>query len=238
MSDLYLQSAILNNVRHAVSTRHLMRHPDERIELAQRLCDLMAWNGAAIALAEQVHGNAVTVVDSSNDSFLREQNIYQFPGADALVCNRPNIMLGIVTADCVPILFADTEAGVIGAVHAGWRGTYARILSIALEKAFAIGAEAQRIRLFIGPSVCGQCYEVSEELAQQFANEFPQWAGEFVHGRHVDLPALNMLQGREAGVPFDGISIANLCTIEQDDLCSYRRDGTQAGRMLSAILME
>jgi len=147
-------------------------------------------------------------------------------------------MLGIVTADCVPILFADTEAGVIGAVHAGWRGTYARILSIALEKAFALGAEAQRIRLLIGPSVCGHCYEVSEALAQQFANEFPQWAGEFVHGRRVDLPALNMLQAREAWIPSNGISIANLCTLEQDHLCSYRRDGTQAGRMLSAILME
>jgi YfiH family protein len=91
------------------------------------------------------------------------------PHADALVTDRPGVALGILTADCVPILFADPEARVIGAAHAGWKGARAGIAEAAVEAMVGLGANATRICAAVGPSIRQPSYEVGPDLAAQFA---------------------------------------------------------------------
>ena len=233
---LYLTSNILGGVRHAVSSRMLSRDVTDRTALAIRLRDTMHWGALPIAMVEQVHGTKVAVIGASAANELKRNETMTFAEADALVTNVSGMMLGIFTADCVPILFVDEEAGVIGAVHAGWRGSIGRILQNALNEAFALGAQESRVKAWIGPAISGEEYEVSEELAARFAEAFPQWP--IVSGRQVDLPLLNQLQALELGLREENVAQSGLCTKKRVDLlCSYRVDGDCAGRMVSGICM-
>lgn len=230
----WLRGALLADVRHATSTRRLVRNVGERADVAIRLRDALSWgNETPIVLAEQVHGRDVAVIEKTDGSPIREMS-----GVDALVTRSPGVMIGVFTADCVPILFADTKAGVIGAVHAGWRGTHGMILAKALQQAFALGAKPQDTRAWIGPSICGNDYEVSVELADEFRSIFPDFSAQTVRGRRVDLPRLNALMALGQGLIEDNVSLAGLCTKERSDLlCSYRVEVAQAGRMFSAIML-
>lgn len=233
-SGLFIRSAILGDVPHAVSTRAMTHQAGQREALAVRMRETLGWPAETpIALAEQVHGTEVAVVGEG----LEPGSIVWHKGADALLTARQGILLGVFTADCVPVLFADPEAGVFGAVHAGWKGSIGAILPKALQAAFDLGAQPQRLRTWIGPCICGEEYEVSEELAARFADRFPQHARNVVQGRHVDLPMLNALQALDCGLPPANVAAAGLCTRrEAARLWSYRADGESAGRMLSAIL--
>ncbi len=230
----------LPGVRHAVSTRLMMRDPAERAALVRRLAEELGWPLEAVVLAEQTHSARIACVGAAEAKRLAgggEPHV--FPGADALIVAAPHVVAAIFTADCVPILFADPEAPLAGAVHAGWRGTMGRILRGALERALELGARAERLRLWIGPAISGERYEVSQELAAQFAEAFPAWAGEAVRGRHVDLPAINRREALALGLRDEHVALSGLCTGGDPRLlCSHRADAGQAGRMASAIVLD
>jgi polyphenol oxidase len=155
--------------------------------------------------------------------------------ADAMV-SSDSLALAIETADCYPILLDDRTAGVIGAAHAGWRGTVAGIAQNTLEAMIELGADPARVRAAVGPGICAKNYEVSPDLHDRFLEaEFPEhiWTHENGHP-HVDLAEANRWLLERSGVPRDQIWVSGACSTE-DQFFSYRRDAGVTGRMWAVI---
>jgi polyphenol oxidase len=153
---------------------------------------------------------------------------------DALITNRPGLMIGVKTADCVPVLLVDTRNRAVAAVHAGWKGTAKSIVIAALNEMSAnFGTQAADIAAAIGPSIGVCCYEVGPEVLVQFRQWLPELNSD-VPGK-LDLERVNTMQMLEAGVPPDEIAACGICTYCGENLHSFRRDRDQAGRMMSAI---
>jgi YfiH family protein len=145
---------------------------------------------------------------------------------DALIATRPGAAVSIRTADCLPILIADRRTRAVAAVHAGWRGTVARIAAGAVAKMHAeFGSRSEDLTAVIGPGIGACCYEVGVEVARQF--------GKSEAGK-IDLAAENRKQLEQAGVP--RVDVIEACTFcDPERFWSYRREGEQAGRMISFI---
>lgn len=118
--------------------------------------------GARLATVHQIHSPDVVAVAEPWPDDAR-------PHADAMVTDRPGIALGILTADCAPALFADMEAGVVGAAHAGWRGAFGGVLEATVDAMETLGADRARIRAAIGPCIARRSYEVDEAFLRRFA---------------------------------------------------------------------
>ena len=153
---------------------------------------------------------------------------------DALVTNQRGLTLEIRTADCYPVLLADTKNRTVAAIHAGWRGTAAGIVPAAIEKmATLYGTRAGDIVVAIGPGIGPCCYEVGSEVAQQFAATCVQAR----QGKlYLDLALENRQQALRAGVVESQIEVNGLCTFCQaKQFYSFRREKELAGRMRSVI---
>jgi YfiH family protein len=152
--------------------------------------------------------------------------------ADALISKDTGVIVGIRTADCVPILLADPFTGAVAAIHAGWRGTAEGIAASAVRSLVAAWQiDPRNLRAAIGPSISGCCYEVGPEVAQRFGIRTS-------HPVHLDLPAINEMQLRAAGVSNIWKSgVCTFCAISGDAhrFHSYRREREAAGRMVSFI---
>ena len=147
---------------------------------------------------------------------------------DALLENTPGHLVGVKTADCIPILLVDEEHRAVAAVHAGWRGTALGIARHALRRmGEEFGTRPAQLHAAIGPGIGKCCYAVGPEVAAQFGESGPA---------HVDLVEANLRQLAEAGVPLGQIYAARLCTrCGVDEFHSYRRDHARSGRMLSFV---
>ncbi|MFG6590480.1 peptidoglycan editing factor PgeF [Sulfitobacter sp. 1A12157] len=183
----------------------------------------------------QVHSaTVVTVTEPQDDK----------PRADALVTKTPGIALSILTADCQPVLFADAQAGVVGAAHAGWRGALYGILEATVDAMVDLGATREKITAVIGPSISQRAYEVGPEFLDNFMNADPEFARYFAQGEgdrlHFDLPGFGLNRLRAAGVGH--AEWTRHCTYaDAARFYSYRRT-THAkeadyGRLLSAITL-
>lgn len=173
----------------------------------------------------QVHGIAVATVDAP---WLPGQG----PRADALVTARPGLALGIITADCAPVLFADPEAGIVAAAHAGWRGAVAGILEATIDAMLALGASRARIHAAVGPCIAQPSYEVAADLRDAvLAAPFPA-APFFRDGRpdrwHFDLAGYCAARLR-AALPGDTVSACARDTAAEPDLFFSHRRRTLAG---------
>lgn len=198
-----------------------------------RVADAMEVPGDQLVSVHQVHSAKVEVVDGPISS--------QKPQADAMVTKTPGIALGVLTADCQPVLFADHDAGVIGAAHAGWRGALDGVLEATVDAMVALGAQRETIKAVIGPSISQRAYEVGPEFLDTFLAEDPQYARFFVNGAddkfHFDLPGFGLYKLRSAGVDAEW---TRHCTYsDADRFYSYRRS-THAreadyGRLISVI---
>jgi YfiH family protein len=182
-----------------------------------------------VITARQVHGAKVTVFDGPAGGGQQEVE------TDALVTAVRGLGVGIITADCVPILLA-CPGGPVAAVHAGWRGTLEGVAARAVEIfATKFGADPQRIAAGLGPAIGPCCYEVGEEILQAFRSKY-RWAGDVISGNRLDLPGANRHILIEAGLKPTNISALNLCTKCNSFLFhSYRRDGASSGRQMSYI---
>lgn len=177
--------------------------------------------GAVLAAPYQVHSPEAVIV---SEPWPRDER----PHADAVVTDRPGIILGIVTADCAPVLLADAEAGVIGAAHAGWRGAHGGVLENTLTAMAALGARRARISAAIGPTIAQRSYEVDDSFRAQFDEEHGRF---FVPGREgrwqFDLPAYVAARLVDAGVARID-DLARDTYAEPDRFYSFRR-ATHAG---------
>jgi YfiH family protein len=190
-----------------------------------------------LVTAYQIHGVAVATVDAP---WAREGA----PRADALVTDRPGIALGILTADCAPILLADAGAGVIGAAHAGWRGAKAGVADCAVAAMERLGAKRENIVAAVGPTIGEASYEVGPEFEQAFLADDPAAAKFFAAapgGRpHFDLQGFIAARLESLNLAIVERIAADTCA-EPERFFSYRRaclrGETDYGRQLSAITL-
>lgn len=191
--------------------------------------------GAALTGLWQVHGNRCIIIDQNSDLAAR-------PEADALASKTPGILLGILTADCVPVLFADRAAGVVGAAHAGWKGAIAGVTDATLAAMESLGAHRGDIAAAIGPCIGRASYEVDDGFVERFLADDPANERFFAAGRagHAMFDIAAYVAARLAAAGVSRIAIGGQDTYADADGCfSYRRachKGENAyGRQLSVI---
>lgn len=190
-----------------------------------------------VGRVRQVHGAAVHVVGA-------DALDAPVPDADAAITATPGLAVTVVVADCVPILVADPVSGAVAAIHAGWRGTCARVAGetvATLRREFAV--DPARLVAAIGPSIGACCYEVGDELLRAFEDaghssiDRAEWFSRDEAGRlRLDLWRANADQLVHAGLAPDAVHVSALCTRTHAHVFeSYRADGERAGRMAAII---
>jgi YfiH family protein len=202
---------------------------------------------------KQIHSDVLHLFEAAPSALCR---------GDASATNRCGLLLGVQTADCVPILLVDPKKRAVAAIHAGWRGTLQRIVTKAIGKMHMhFGTRPADLLAAIGPSIGGCCYEVGTEVAVEFHSQFLQaskWFDELRTGDEpnplqwlnmmppghqpppknvlLDLRKANRAQLLDAGLRAQNIFVSDLCTAcRRDLLFSYRKEGAQSGRLLSVI---
>lgn len=186
-----------------------------------------------LAAVHQVHSADVATITAKPADPIR---------ADALVTATPGLALTILTADCQPVLFADTQAGVIAAAHAGWRGALDGVLEATLDAMQSLGATPENTTAVVGPTISQRAYEVGPELFERFADDDPENTRFFANGKddrmQFDLPGYGVHRLRRAGV--GAAEWTRHCTYsEPDRFFSYRRschmDEADYGRLIAAV---
>lgn len=194
--------------------------------------------GMRIAAVYQCHGSTVKTIASEADITDSDER------ADGMISDIAGVLLGVKTADCVPVLIGDPKTGAFAAVHAGWRGTVASIVVKAVENMQeTFGSDPSQLIAAIGPAASVRQYEIGEDVLNAFAENFEGSEKYFVPTRpghaRVDLHAANRDQLLSCGLDAANISIAPFCTMERTNLFfSYRREKKEfgkTGRLLSVI---
>ncbi|WP_428429648.1 peptidoglycan editing factor PgeF [Pararhizobium sp.] len=245
-----LSSRAGNTIRHGYFTREGgvsdgiyrglnvgLGSKDERASVEENRARVSGWFGTGpqkLATVNQVHSPDALIVDGNYDGAR--------PPADALVTATPGLVIGVLSADCGPVLFADTEAGVIGAAHAGWKGALTGVLESTIEAMISLGARRAHIAASLGPSISRRNYEVGNEFVERFLEKDPAYAVFFTPSAReghamFDLPGLTTKRLTDAGVMAENL---DLCTYaDEERFFSYRRTTHRSepdyGRQISAI---
>lgn len=198
--------------------------------------------GERLMRVRQVHGNVVRILEKGE---LLEGASEQKPDGDAIVSNQPGLALAVMVADCVPILVVDPVAGAAAAIHAGWRGTCARVASKAIEiMRREFGSDPVNLLAAIGPSAGPDDYEVGESLVDAFVSaghqraDVDRWFIRSSVKPHLDLWAANRDQLIDGGLRRTQIHVCGLSTVSNPDVFdSYRVAGERAGRMAGIIVV-
>lgn len=188
-----------------------------------------------LIIPQQTHSLNVKIIDSLDIDKSQLENI------DALVTNLPGVAIAVNTADCVPVLLADSKAGVIAAIHSGWKGTVGKISSLAIKKMTTLGATPSEIKAFIGVSICSNCFEVGDEVVEQFRIAFPH-APEIIINRqprcHIDLQQACRQTLIDCKLTPENITLSNICSrCNPETYFSARRIGINSGRTLSGLIL-
>lgn len=179
---------------------------------------------ASFVYQNQIHSGNVTVVSGPEGIV---------PNSDALVSKEPDVFLVLSVADCTPVLLFDPVSKIIGAAHAGWRGTEQLVTINTIRAMTSLGARAENIYAFIGASASVESYEVGSEVATLFEKDYYR---ELPNGKCLlDIKKANRDQLLIGGIPLEQIEISQQDTITDDALHSYRRDGKRSGRMFAVI---
>lgn len=207
-------------------------------ENRRRVAHAVGVDGDSLLTAYQVHSADVIAVE-------RPWAADERPKVDGMVTRTPGIALGVLAADCAPVLFADPEAGVVGACHAGWRGAFAGIVEATVAAMERLGAHRDRVRAGLGPCIAQQSYEVGAEFRTNFIAADPANATFFIDSTRAghfmfDLPSYVLGRIARAGVARIGHVALDTCA-EETRLFSYRRTCLRGegdfGRGLSAIAL-
>lgn len=211
----------------------------------RELAEAVGFNTDCLVTGQQVHSahiESVTFKDKGRGAMEKESRL---PETDALVTDEEEICLMVLSADCVPIILYDSVRQVIAAIHAGWRGTVARIVMETVQMMQTkFQCSPENILAGIGPSIGKCCFEVGAEVAQAFGSVFPltehiiyesKKSGKYL----IDLWEANRRQLLETGVQYEHIEVAGMCTVcHPDHFFSYRRDGERAGRFGAGIMLK
>lgn len=200
-------------------------------------CNASFYRSQNIVLPYQIHSTAVMMADSA----------HIFPEeADAIITTDPDIIIGVVTADCVPIVVYAADIKAVAAIHAGWRGTLDGVVDNTLEQLRSMGAELSKMVAIFGSSISVDCYEVDNNLANRFRDAgFGTAVYEIGGNPHLDLQQMNQDRLLRCGVIADNIRLSELSTFTSIEsrsgrhlFPSYRRDNATADRLLTAIRLK
>jgi len=231
----YLTCSLLQHWPHGFFTHHFFpRTPTELVDIL--------YPSAEVYRVKQVHSN--TVLTAGKSIFEAKAN---YPEADGILTEKAQQAVWVSTADCVPVLIADQKTGQVAAVHAGWRGTAAKIVPVALAGFEVHGSQLSDLLVVLGPAITGEVYQVSEEVAAQVGvTIFPETGKkatikDILHflkllpnspilsdrepGKvRLDIRLVNVLQLEQLGIGNQQVAIAPYCTYQQTDyFFSYRR---------------
>ncbi|MCX6122014.1 MAG: peptidoglycan editing factor PgeF [Ignavibacteriales bacterium] len=248
-SDMQEQTAILPKifsvypeVRSGMSTKRGSRNRTKYgMNLSTHVGDdpaIVEMNRTAFFSQLGISRNELAIPLQSHSEIVRKVvTPGEYEKCDALITNACGVALGITVADCVPILLFDPIQNAIGAVHAGWRGTARGIVKRTIHNMQEeFKTDPEHVLAFIGPSAGVCCYEVSEEVAVKFEKKIVPYNKKKIF---VDLKKENAAQLHQVGVAEDNMEISKHCTICESQLFhSYRRDGTNAGRMMAVIRLQ
>jgi YfiH family protein len=204
----------------------------------QRFGAVVGFDAETLVTLRQVHGNRVIVLTEADDPAAVKGT-----PADALVTSRALVPLAVITADCFPVLLVAPCVPAIGVVHAGRRGTAARVTEITAKLLCArFNIAPQALYAAIGPGIGGCCYEVDDVSAAPFYAQYTAHDGVFRPSRlghsYLDLQRANLLQLQAIGVPQEQMWGAHLCTACHPEwFYSYRRQGARSGRMLNVAML-
>ncbi len=194
----------------------------------QSLCDYLGIPPQNLIIPRQTHSDTVAVIDN-----VPQGNI---TGVDSLITRLTDTALAINTADCVPVLLADT--GLISAIHAGWRGKVSEIIPKTVTKAKELGAK--HFKAVIGPAICSECFETSDEIAEKFRIKFGEsviTTNEITGKKHVNLVQSAKIQLLYTGIKEENITISGKCTrCNYTELFSARKSGVNSGRVATVIM--
>ena len=203
----------------AFASLNLGTHGGDVLEDVMKNCEIVAAKFGPTQYMNQVHGDRIAVIEEVTD---------EVPTADALVTGIPGISLAVMVADCIPLLLKSNES--VAAVHVGRRGLTNEITRKTLSLMRDMGAS--QITAIIGPAICGNCYEVSEEIFNEVVADHPFARSQTPQGTFaLDLPA-----ALRSVLSDEGVAIVNKfeCTVESAEYFSYRRDGV-TGRQAGII---
>ena len=206
------------------------------------LCHTLGIPDERLILPRQTHGCDILHIDEVFIAKSREEQTAALEGVDAIITTLPRTCIGVSTADCVPVLLCDTARRVVAAVHAGWRGTVAKIT----EKCLATmqeryGSHTSDVRAVIAPSIGLEAFEVGNEVYEAFAAAgFPMESIAQKRDKwHIDLWEANRLQLLSCGVKAENIEVAGICTHScHREFFSARRLGINSGRIFNGIMLE
>ena len=221
--------------------------PEHVAACREELCRQLGTTDDKLILPFQTHGDKAVIID---DEFLRldkEKEEEALNGVDAVVTALPHICIGVSTADCIPVLLHDTELNVIAAIHAGWRGTVAKIAQKTIETmTLRFGCHAKNMKAVIAPGISIDAFEVGDEVYKTFeaagfpvkdiAKRYPAAEGE--EKWHIDLWEANSLILQQSGISKENIHIAGICTFtHHEEFFSARRLGIKSGRIFNGIMV-
>ena len=214
-----------------------LRVLDARVTLAMQLgVDL-----DDLVMPRQTHSCRVAVIDEAFRAMDIDKQEAALEGVDALVTSLKGVVIGVNTADCVPIVLVDSQAGVIAVAHAGWRGTVGRIAQVVVKEMVRQGARPDRIQVAMGPSICQDCFEVGNEVVDAFRQAHFDLDAIVKRNAdtgkaHIDLRAANRDVLIAAGVPVDHIVVSQHCSrCDHERFFSARRLGINSGRTFTGI---
>jgi polyphenol oxidase len=235
----YLTCSLLDRWPHGFFTRQFW--PQVPQELAPVLHP-----EAKVFRVKQVHGNQVLNPTEAIRHFDQQQTLnpdteITFPEADGLISDDPDQAIWVCSADCTPVLIADDRTGHVSAIHAGWRGTAAKIVPAAIARLQSQGSRIEDLRVAMGPAIAGEVYQVSTEVAIQVGQSIldvssvqalmalpnpPVLADEKEGYLRLDVRRVNAIQLEQLGLGAEQIAIAPHCTFQDPErFFSYRRDG-------------
>ena len=174
-----------------------------------------------LAIPLQTHSNHVKYIDVSG----------KYADCDGLITSNANVVLSLQTADCVPIFMVDKSTGTRALIHAGWRGVVSNIVHTGMKLFQNNGIYPEKLHIFLGHAICGNCYEVGNEVANHFleSSKVQRDDGKWcvnLHKQIIEQLATFKIQKTQ-------IKASTICTFESSNCCSYRRDGENAGHMFS-----
>ncbi len=195
---------------------------DRTIITRKQAIEYFGFQPDLVAVPEQVHSNVVRWINRGG----------HYPRTDGLITSEPGLILSLQTADCVPVFIRTSGSSIRGLIHAGWRGTAFGIIENMIVQLQKHNVGLKDIHVFLGPSVQANNYQVDEDVAKYFQAEFriqdhSKW--------HVDIPGQITADFIRFGISENHIVSSGICTFDNGDCHSFRRDGEDAGRMYSFI---
>lgn len=218
---------------NAENNRSFNRNTEEGVKELQSL--KQEFGADDVAYVKQIHSDIIyEYSDENKENFINNEG-------DGIITNVKNTIIGVFTADCVPIIIIDKKNKVSAAVHSGWRGTIASITKKAIQKMIDdYSSDVNDIEVYIGPHIRKCCYEVSEELKQRFVNETNISEDILFNDRNLSMEECILKDLRELRIPEININSIDLCTYCSDEikLHSYRKSDGSYGRMFAFVILK